>query len=131
MNLLKQVIKFQDLKLAHGGLKVVCVGSVWKSWDYLKSGFIEEIHQSCMIDELTLLRLTTSAALGACYLAADKIDCTTVVKTYSSNSESFYHYKRANLPAPSLVSYKLAFGESCDNKTSESASSFKSSIEIR
>ena len=38
-----------------------------------------------------------SAALGACYIAADKLECSTVEKSYPKNTESFYHYKRQNL----------------------------------
>ncbi|KAJ8687816.1 hypothetical protein QAD02_023610 [Eretmocerus hayati] len=97
-----------DLKLAKGGLKVICVGSVWKSWSHLRDGFIDEIHRSCSVEELTLLRLTTSAALGACYIAAEKLGCDSLVKTFDSNVEQFHHYKRDNLPPPSLVSYKIA-----------------------
>ena len=32
-----------ELKGAEGGLNIVCVGSVWKSWELLKSGFLEGI----------------------------------------------------------------------------------------
>lgn len=82
-----------DLKLCHGGLKVICVGSVWKSWKFMKEGFLNEIHNSLVIDELTLLRLTATSALGACYLAAEKINCP-FVKPYDENVETFFHYKR-------------------------------------
>lgn len=91
----KLLIFFQDLKLDKGGLKVVCVGSVWKSWEYMKDGFVDEIHESGTVDELSLLRLTASAALGACYLAAEKIDWL-FTKPYEKNVETFYHYKRLN-----------------------------------
>ncbi|CAL1673750.1 unnamed protein product [Lasius platythorax] len=86
-----------DLKLAHGGLKVICVGSVWKSWKFMKNGFVNEIHNRRVVDELSLLRLTTTSALGACYLAAEKINCQ-FVKPYDSNVEIFFHYKRDNYP---------------------------------
>lgn len=86
-----------DLKLAHGGLKVICVGSVWKSWKFLKTGFVNEIHNRNIVDELSLLHLTTTSALGACYLAAEKIDCS-FVKSYDSNVKIFFHYKRNNYP---------------------------------
>ena len=33
----------QELKEGEGGLNIVCVGSVWKSWDLLKEGFLEGI----------------------------------------------------------------------------------------
>ena len=32
-----------QLKEAKGGLNIVCVGSVWKSWEILKDGFLEGI----------------------------------------------------------------------------------------
>lgn len=86
-----------DLKLAHGGLKVICVGSVWKSWKFMKNGFVNEIHDRHVVDELSLMHLTTTSALGACYLAAEKINCP-FVKPYDSNVEIFFHYKRDNYP---------------------------------
>ncbi|KAK2577067.1 hypothetical protein KPH14_005881 [Odynerus spinipes] len=82
-----------DLKLSDGGLKVICVGSVWNSWKFMKEGFLNEIHHSLIVDELTLLSLTATSALGACYLAAEKIDCP-FVKPYGENVEAFFHYKR-------------------------------------
>lgn len=81
-----------DLKLAHGGLKVICVGSVWKSWKFMKNGFVNEIHDGRVVDELSLLYLTTTSAFGACYLAAEKINYP-FVKPYDSNVEIFFHYK--------------------------------------
>ncbi|XP_012061564.1 PREDICTED: N-acetyl-D-glucosamine kinase [Atta cephalotes] len=86
-----------DLKLADGGLKVICVGSVWKSWKFMKNGFMNEIHNKNIVDELSLLHLTTSSALGACYLAAEKINCP-FVKPYDSNVETFFYYKRDHYP---------------------------------
>ncbi|KAL0114234.1 hypothetical protein PUN28_011500 [Cardiocondyla obscurior] len=86
-----------DLKLAYGGLKVICVGSVWKSWKFMKNGFVNEIHSNHVVDELSLLRLTATAALGACYLAAEKINCL-FVKPYDSNVEVFFHYKHDHYP---------------------------------
>ncbi|XP_015439368.1 PREDICTED: N-acetyl-D-glucosamine kinase isoform X2 [Dufourea novaeangliae] len=87
------------LKLGHGGLQIICVGSVWKSWEHMKDAFLNEIHDSNVIDELTLLRLTTSAAVGACYVAAEKIDWA-FTKPYKDNVETFYHYNRKNYVKP-------------------------------
>ncbi|XP_014484953.1 PREDICTED: N-acetyl-D-glucosamine kinase [Dinoponera quadriceps] len=86
-----------DLKLAPGGLKVICVGSVWKSWKFMEKGFVDEIRDRRVVDELSLLRLTTTSALGACYLAAEKINCP-FVKPYDDNVEIFFHYKREHRP---------------------------------
>lgn len=85
---------FKDIKNAPGGLKIICVGSIWKSWKFLKRGFTGQIKLNKMVDELTLLRLTTSAAVGACYIAAEKLDLPNVKKTYESNTTVFYHFKR-------------------------------------
>lgn len=52
-----------------------------------------EIRNKRLVDELSLLRLTTTSALGACYLAAEKINCS-FIKPYDSNVEVFFHYKR-------------------------------------
>ncbi|KAL7302026.1 hypothetical protein TKK_0005260 [Trichogramma kaykai] len=124
-----------DLKTEKGGLKVICVGSVWKSWDYLKPGFIEELHKSGNVDELTLLRLTTSAALGACYIAADKLNCSTLHKTYKSNTEKFYHYKRdmhnggLQQQQQQPVAFKILATSA--STTTTTPSSYGNSIEIR
>ena len=32
-----------DVSFFPSGLPVVCIGSVWKSWDLLKEGFLEEM----------------------------------------------------------------------------------------
>ena len=119
----------QDLKQEKGGLKVICVGSVWKSWDYLKPGFIEEIHRTGIVDELTLLRLTTSSALGACYIAADKLNCNSMIKTFKSNREKFYHYNRNDyLPQSQSLPYKLRTSSSCGENN---GTSYNNGIEIR
>ncbi|KAI4479093.1 hypothetical protein M0804_011232 [Polistes exclamans] len=82
-----------DLKLSDGGLKVICVGSVWKSWKFMKEGFIDEIHSGLIIDELSLLNLTATSALGSSYLAAEQMNCP-FVKPYNENVQVFFHYKR-------------------------------------
>ncbi|XP_076166153.1 N-acetylglucosamine kinase isoform X2 [Ptiloglossa arizonensis] len=88
-----------DIKLLDGGLNVICVGSVWKSWDFMKDAFLEEIHKSNAVDEISLLRLKVSSAIGACYLAAEKIDWI-FKKRYEDNVEKFCHYKRENYVKP-------------------------------
>ncbi|KAF7413439.1 hypothetical protein HZH68_001928 [Vespula germanica] len=84
-----------DLKLCYGGLQVICVGSVWKSWKFMMEGFMDEIHSGLVIDELSLLNLTATSALGSAYLAAEKINCP-FVKPYKENVQVFFHYKRDN-----------------------------------
>lgn len=63
----------------------------------MEKGFVDEVHDKRTVDELTLLRLTTTSALGACYLAAEKINCP-FVKPYDSNVETFFYYKRDHYP---------------------------------
>lgn len=75
------------------------MGSVWKSWDVMKDVFIDEIHESRTLDELTMIRLTATAALGACYLAAEEIDWL-FTKPYEDNIEVFHQYKRKNYVKP-------------------------------
>ncbi|XP_063989237.1 N-acetyl-D-glucosamine kinase [Diachasmimorpha longicaudata] len=87
-----------DIKLGRGGLKIICVGSVWKSWDYMKKGFTQKIQEAKLVDELTLLELIAPSAIGACYLAADKIKCEGLVRAYNEHTNAFYHYKRENIP---------------------------------
>ncbi|XP_051894604.1 N-acetyl-D-glucosamine kinase isoform X2 [Pristis pectinata] len=58
------------------GLPIICVGSVWNSWDLLKDGFLEvlsEARQSRMGKQLTkfsLMKLTQPSAVGAASLGA-------------------------------------------------------------
>jgi N-acetylglucosamine kinase len=44
-----------------GGLPVVCIGSVWKSWDLLRAGFMDELanHAGGRIDQVSLLPKVT------------------------------------------------------------------------
>ncbi|CAH0683893.1 unnamed protein product [Chilo suppressalis] len=55
-------------------LRVVCVGSVWKSWEILKPGFLKELTRRQLKTELELVRLRVSSAMGAAWLAAKHID---------------------------------------------------------
>lgn len=59
----------------------------------MEKGFVDEIYTCNIIERLSLLRLTTTSALGACYLAAEKINCP-FVKPYDDNVEVFYFYYR-------------------------------------
>lgn len=86
----------KDLLNIDGGLPVVCVGSVWKSWDLLKPGFVKHLEEHQNVPELSLLELTTNVATGAAYLAAKS--CNYVIpKSASVNYKVFYHYKRCNV----------------------------------
>lgn len=74
-----------------GVLDVVCVGSVWLSWELLKPGFIKELESTKFKYDLKLLTLTNSMALGAAYLAADTYELE-LKRDYSKNYEVFYSY---------------------------------------
>jgi len=76
-------------------LKVVCTGSVWKSWDLLEEGFVEGMtssnHAGVKINKLTLLSLSKPAAFGAVYLGAKKAGCYLPVE-FADNAVVFYQY---------------------------------------
>ncbi|GFS20633.1 N-acetyl-D-glucosamine kinase [Elysia marginata] len=84
-----------DLKTRDGGLPVVCVGSVFKSWKLLEPGFIECMRSQASqtsIREVTLLSLTKDASIGAAALgarAASKI----LPLDYAGNANVFYTAK--------------------------------------
>ncbi|GFG31290.1 hypothetical protein Cfor_12855 [Coptotermes formosanus] len=75
-----------------GGLPVLCVGSVWYSWDLLKPGFVAELKEAAPeLKRLCLLRLATSIATGAVYLAAKEINFD-LPRNYTKNHEIFFTY---------------------------------------
>ncbi|CAB3369440.1 Hypothetical predicted protein [Cloeon dipterum] len=89
---------FQKLLEQPGGLPVVCVGSVWLSWEHLQPGFVAELAAHSEIRELTLLQLRSSAAVGATYLAARMVHAD-FPADYASNYQVFFNYhkeKQAN-----------------------------------
>lgn len=72
---------------------VVCVGSVWKSWNLLQSGFTD-VESSV---ELRLVRLKQTMALGAMYLACDKVSAG-IKRDYEQNVTEFYRVNTKTLP---------------------------------
>ncbi|SPP87775.1 N-acetyl-D-glucosamine kinase [Drosophila guanche] len=54
-----------------GDLSVVCVGSVWSSWNLIQEAFTKELAKQSLKFNLKLVRITKSSAYGACYLGAD------------------------------------------------------------
>ena len=103
-----------ELTSAPGGLRVVCVGSVWKSWELLKRGFLAGIKDDSgkpvssyydyknstfltsfslqTISELTMVKLSVSMAIGASYLGA-RAARKSVPKSFQNNVEQFFHFK--------------------------------------
>lgn len=82
-----------------GGLPVVCVGSVWLSWEHLQAGFVAELAAHPEIRELTLVQLTSSAAVGATYMAARLVD-SKFPADYTSNYQVFFSYHRDKHASP-------------------------------
>lgn len=74
-----------------GFLNIVCVGSVWLSWELLKSGFTTELSRHSLAYELRLMKLTQSMGNGAAYLAADSVHIE-LSRDYSKNYELFFKY---------------------------------------
>lgn len=76
-----------------GGIHVLCVGSVWLSWDLLRSGFVNWIENNTKIEEMSLMRLKTEMGVGAALLASDRLNLP-LDRDYSKNYTIFYSYKR-------------------------------------
>lgn len=74
-----------------GSLSIVCVGSVWLSWDLMKNGFIKELNGTKIAFGLELKKLTETMALGASYMAADAIKFE-MPRDYTKNYEIFHFY---------------------------------------
>ncbi|XP_042240598.1 N-acetyl-D-glucosamine kinase-like isoform X2 [Homarus americanus] len=93
-----------DLFAAEDGLQIVCSGSVWKSWEYLREGFVDGVQPQLEKDEFIpkfkLLRLAVTSALGAIYLGALKAGYD-IPRDYSKNVKPFFTYIH---PAPQTAS---------------------------
>ncbi|KAI2523810.1 N-acetylglucosamine kinase [Homo sapiens] len=79
------------------GLPILCVGSVWKSWELLKEGFLlaltqgREIQAQNFFSSFTLMKLRHSSALGGASLGARHIGHL-LPMDYSANAIAFYSY---------------------------------------
>lgn len=82
-----------ELTQAEDGLQILCVGSVWLSWDLLMTGFTSWIKQNTTIEKLSLLRLTTDLGVGAAYLASDKLSLP-LKRDYSKNYNVLFRYDK-------------------------------------
>lgn len=87
--------KVEPELVSSGSLCIVCVGSVWLSWKFLKGGFIKILNTTNIPFEITLVKLTNSMGLGACYMAADSINYD-LKRDYSKNYEVFFSYSNLN-----------------------------------
>lgn len=75
------------------GLHVLCVGSVWLSWDLLMPGFISWMKKNTNIEKLALLRLTTDLGVGAAYLVSDKLNLP-LKRDYSKNYNVLFRFNK-------------------------------------
>lgn len=79
------------------GLPILCVGSVWKSWDLLKEGFLtaltegRELQAQNSFSGFTLMKLRHSSALGGAILGARHVGHL-LPMDYSVNATAFYSH---------------------------------------
>lgn len=79
----------KNLLELEGGLPIVCVGSVFKSWPLLEKGFVESLENH--YSKCTLMTLNCPAAIGAAFLAA-KSTGFELPLDYSSNTSVLYSF---------------------------------------
>lgn len=79
-----------------GGLHIVAVGSVWKSFELMKAGFLEGLKpgtgEPSLIHEVRLSQLKKPCTLGAAYLGA-KDAGTQLPLDFSTHSHTFFTHK--------------------------------------
>ncbi|XP_001365630.2 N-acetyl-D-glucosamine kinase [Monodelphis domestica] len=86
-----------DRELLSGplGLPIVCVGSVWKSWELLEEGFVSTLSEGKKINgfftRFTLLKLRYSSALGGASLGALSVG-KQLPLDYPRNADPFYRH---------------------------------------
>ncbi|XP_020624472.1 N-acetyl-D-glucosamine kinase-like [Orbicella faveolata] len=77
------------------GLKIICVGAVWQSWNLLKDGFVTGIRCSSnaavQVKRFSLVKLRESSAVGAAALGAKTADHPLPVDYGSMVDEFFSH----------------------------------------
>uniref|UniRef100_A0A8B9JMZ1 N-acetylglucosamine kinase n=1 Tax=Astyanax mexicanus TaxID=7994 RepID=A0A8B9JMZ1_ASTMX len=75
------------------GLPILCVGSVWKSWELLKDGFTQVLSQNqahySHFHKYSLLTLCQSSALGGAKLGAQNAGATLPLD-YSTSANVFF-----------------------------------------
>eukprot|EP00042_Codosiga_hollandica_P036188 m.273823 g.273823 ORF g.273823 m.273823 type:complete len:379 (+) comp54823_c0_seq9:1895-3031(+) len=82
----------EDVRAA--GLRIACVGSVWKSWSLFKEAFLRVLSKHASIPaKVELVILKETAALGAAALAAKEINVILPLN-YESFFEPLYTFSR-------------------------------------
>lgn len=85
----------KELTDRDGGIHILCVGSVWLSWNLIKPGFVTYLQNHTNIKELSLMKIKTTAAIGAAYMGVNKYNIR-LPRDYTKNYDVFYTYKRDN-----------------------------------
>ncbi|XP_045506470.1 N-acetyl-D-glucosamine kinase [Colias croceus] len=80
---------------ASGHVRVVCVGSVWRSWPVLRPGVLSVLNERRINMELELVRLRVSSAMGAAWLAAKHVNYN-LPRDDTAFCEVFYTYRPEN-----------------------------------
>ncbi|XP_069779561.1 N-acetyl-D-glucosamine kinase isoform X2 [Narcine bancroftii] len=101
------VIPKADKRLFEGelGLPIVCVGSVWNSWDLLKDGFLEVLTENPTqkrLSKFSLMKLKQGSAVGAASLGARRIGYDLPMQ-YLDNVMVFYTHTPATSSEPDAV----------------------------
>ncbi|XP_016353450.1 N-acetyl-D-glucosamine kinase [Sinocyclocheilus anshuiensis] len=86
----------QDLFSGELGLPVLCVGSVWRSWELMKSGFTQvlseaQAHGYGHFQKYSLLTLRQSSALGGAKMGAQNAGASLPLD-YSANINVFFSH---------------------------------------
>ncbi|XP_078080645.1 N-acetyl-D-glucosamine kinase [Mustelus asterias] len=93
------VLPQADKKLHEGelGLTIVCVGSVWNSWNLLRDGFVEVLQEATQkpmgrdLKKVTMMKLKHSSALGAAKLGARHVGYE-LPMNYADNVDIFFEH---------------------------------------
>nr|ADO27805.1 n-acetyl-d-glucosamine kinase [Ictalurus furcatus] len=86
----------QELFLGDLGLPILCVGSVWLSWELMKDGFTQVLSQAKLsgysnFQKYSLLTLRQSSAVGGAKLGAQNAGATMPLDYSTSSSVFFSH----------------------------------------
>ncbi|XP_050718789.1 N-acetyl-D-glucosamine kinase-like [Eriocheir sinensis] len=104
-----------ELYEGENGLQIVCAGSVWKSWELLRAGFLDGVQPHCEKDvplpKFTLVTLTVTSAMGATYLGAKKASYN-LPCDYSKNVHPIFQYSH-NSYISSTMPQKSVFTNKC------------------
>ena len=82
-----------ELLKSKGGVRVICVGSVWKSWPLMKDAFVDTLKKHCKkMKEIRLITLKAPVPIGAACIGAKKAGIK-VKASYDENFDTLFHTK--------------------------------------